>query len=172
LKKRNLIIGVALALLLTAVIVTPVMAADDTTTVSGTVPSTLEITEPGDWDIGTLSAETKESTGLTCGIASNDSWTVSVEDAVEATGGHMKHTTETDKLTNSMHVKTSSSDNGMGSDVNADLAWSGTKTTTQIGEGTGNGSFGVTFSQEVITEDLSKTAGTYQIVVTFIASTS
>ena len=101
-KKRNLFISLAIALVLTAAMAVPVMAGDTGTTgITGDVPSTVEITAPSGITLASLvPSTTVTGTSGTAGTVNCNeaSWTVTALDSTGSLAGYMLETTSGDKL--------------------------------------------------------------------------
>jgi len=151
-RKKGMLIGLLLALALVGVMAAPVMGQDSDTQVIGVVAGYVDVTAPGDIDLGTM--DIGENPGSSTGsVASNTDWEVTASDQKDVNAGYMTTATG-QRLTNKFQI---SPDGRTFSDADTDITYTGS----------GNASIALYVNQVV---DAADPPGTYSITITFVGS--
>lgn len=162
---KRLVISLALALMMVAVMAMPVMAADDTTSVEGTLGATIEVTAPVAQTLPALVPDAPVELASPCTVTVESTvagWTLGVKDGrgLPISAGHMDNGTTT-ALTNPLQVK------GGGQAAYTDLSASYVMLTPASPAAGTTNIADVNFQQ---TATYADAADTYTIIVTFTAT--
>lgn len=159
---KKLITSLALAMLLVAVMVVPAMAANpDDTVIDGDVGSTIDITAPGDFSLGSMPAGQTTTSGVQNGMVyANAAWSMTAQDEKGTNTGYM--VSGGTPLLNEMEISDDGSTWCDASGATTQLVYSGSAT------GSAGASFDFYAQQYVSYDDVVAT--NYTITITFTGS--